>query len=363
MSTTIDWIAAACLGLGAAAILALGGFQTRRQATRTGLHALVCAIAAILYVVLATGGRFLALGPLEIETHHLVWLLATPLLLAALMVTAAPVGHTLLPMALTVLFVDAVMVLARAVAAVQYGGAVWIWFLVSLAAMGLLYALLWRPIREAAHAGHPVRADLYERHATVLMALWGLWPVIFFLGPDFQGVIGHPWQQALYGVVDVAAFAGFGLLVVLEDERLIPVEDEEDEATLHPTLLRPARPAPVLHTTPATGRALARERLLENFYRGGEAARLAAVRGRTGSKRALEAAGPMVSRAMGAREPAPPTELPLRRRKPGLVTSLRVGVTTTPFGQLTRDDAVPVALVAGTLFVIANASKIAGKRR
>ncbi len=369
MSDTGYWIVASCLALGALAIAVLGGFATGRQTARTGLHAFVCATAAVLYAVLATGATVVHVGPLEIDTHHFNWLLTTPLLLAALMVTASPVGHALVPMALTVIFLDVVMVLARAVAIDQYGGAEWIWFAVSLLAMGLMFALLLQPVRQAARDGHPVRAELYERHAKLVTVLWTLWPVVFLFGPELLGAIGPAWQAGLFGAIDVAVMVAFGLLVVLEDERLIPVEEEEDAMGTAPgEPERPDREQPVLHPIPLAGRALARERLLDIHYRGGEAARLAASRGRRHARTAdTPGAQPMASstapRGAAARAPAgappPPRQ---RRRKPGLVTSFKTSMKSTPFGRLTREDAVPVAFVAVALLVIANVSKVSGDR-
>lgn len=365
MTSTVYLIVAICLGLGGVAILALGGFTTQRQGARTGLHGIVCLIAATLYMVLATGGTTVDVGPVTIDTHHFVWLLATPLLIAALTVTASPIGRPIVPLALTVIFVDVVMVLAGAVVVEQTGAAVWVWFLVSLIALGFVYLLLWEPIREIAHSGHPTRAELYDRHAGLLTILWSLWPVAFFLGPDFQGLWGAGGQALVYGAIDIAAMVAYGLLVVLEDERLIPLEEGEERAfpaaraQLTAAMYGSPAPEPPLVAVPRAGRAAARQRLLDLYYRGGEAARLAAGAGRHHAGRMVTAGRPLLMRTTTTVRHAPPPPPPPRRRPrprpPGLLD--------TPFGRLRREDMVPAAMVAAALLVIAHTAHRAGRDR
>ncbi|WP_420391518.1 bacteriorhodopsin [Acuticoccus sp.] len=220
----VFWIGAVALFVGGLAIFFLGGLSTTRQAARTTLHSVVCLVAAGFYVVLATGTREVHFGPIEIGTRYLDWLITTPLLLAALLVTAAPLGRTLVPLAATVIFLDVVMVLTGAVAAGGMGVTVWIWFVVSSIAFALVLLFLWGPVREVAREGHPVRSELYVRHAGLLTALWLIYPVVFFLGPEFQGAWGLGAQDALFAVADIASKAAYGLLVVLEDQRLVPLE-------------------------------------------------------------------------------------------------------------------------------------------
>lgn len=362
MSATVDWIVAAALLLGAVAICALGGYATRGQRARTLLHAGAAAIGAVLYATIAAGGRT-PLGPSAIDTHHLIWLLATPLLLASMMVSPALAGRAplALPMAATVVFVDLVMVLGRAVAAAQYGAAAWIWFAVSLAAMALLFALLRGPVRQAALAGPAGRAALYRRQSRWVIVLWSLWPLVFFLGPDFQALFGPALQETLLGSIDIAAIAAFGLFAVLEDERLTA----QERGVEHPYRTARARLAdalaadrglPATLPPPAMTRDVARARLLSLGERGGEAARRLARTGRAQSVRALEAGRRDLAALMPRRPaPPPPAPRPYRRRRAPPSTLL-----DTPFGRLTREDAVPVAFVVATLLVVAYAG---GKRR
>lgn len=366
MSAPVDWLIAAALLLGALSILALGFYTNAQQCARTVLHGGVCIIAAVFYVAIAMEGQP-ALGPVEMDTHHLLWLLTTPLLLAALMVTASPTGRTLLPMAATVIFLDVVMVLARAIAADQYGAAVWVWFLVSLAAMGLMFGLLVGPIRDAAHEGHPIRAALYERHARLVVVLWSLWPAVFLLGPDMIGLIGPVMSETLYGGIDVAAMAIYGLVVVLEDERLIALESADQRSgTLYEDGVRDrlagalaadrGQPQPPgTARRPEALRSVARGRLASLSTRGSEAARTAAAASRLRAIRALRATRADLA-SLGPRTAPPPpiAPRPQRRKRPSQSSLL-----DTPFGRLTREDAVPVAMVVGVLLVVA----YAGRRR
>ncbi|WP_226574773.1 bacteriorhodopsin [Acuticoccus sediminis] len=353
MSAAIEWVVAAGLAIGAVAILALGGFATPRQAARTALHGGAALMAALYYVVMARGAA-VYVGPHPVDTHHVVWLLTTPVLAASLLATAVPAGQALLPTALTVVFLDVAMVATRAVAVGQTGAAAWIWFVVSLLTMGLMFALLRGPVREAAVASGPARLDVYERHARILMVLWTMWPAIALLGPSLLDLIGPAAQQGLYGLVDLASLAAFSLVMVLEDERLVALEASAETA----------QGAPALRKVPLSARALARERLLDLVDRGTEATRGAVRQGEARTRRAVAGARPVLRRALDRLdrrrpepEPAPP---PPRRKRPPR-RSIADQLAATPFGRLTKDDAVPIAFVAGALLVIANAARLKKK--
>lgn len=245
VADAVFWVGALCLGLGALAILLLGSASSSRQAARTGLHGTVCLIAAAAYIILATGTREVEIGPLEIGTRYLDWLLTTPLLLVALTVTAAPFGRTIVPLVATIVFLDVVMILAGAVAADAVGVNVWVWFAVSSVAFAFVLGLLWVPVREVAESGHPIRTELFVRHAGILTCLWLIYPVVFFLGPDFQSLFGRTAQDVLFTVLDVASKAAYGLLVVLEDDRLVPLEEKELAAARARQRTEAERPADV----------------------------------------------------------------------------------------------------------------------
>ncbi|ORE94671.1 rhodopsin [Stappia sp. 22II-S9-Z10] len=351
--TAADWVGAAFLATGAGAILVLGGFDTPRQSARTALASVTAMLAAAFYAFPALGIPALHLGFAAVEAHYVLWLAASPLVLAALMVTATPAGRSLLPMALTAIFIDVAMVLALAVAGGVSGGAAVVWFVAAAVLLGLLAAVLWGPVRSFAHDGHPVRAALYDRHAGILTVLWGLWFLAVLSGPSGVGGIGPVAQEMVFILVDVAAFAAFGLLVALEDEKLVPLEEgaeaehmAERAAAEAPYPLRPAA---------LTGEAAEAERLIALHYRR-VAEREAKRRARRVNAASPRKPAPAATRAAAKRE-----ERPRRhpRKRPGLVTAL----TATPFGPLKREDALPVALVAGVLMVVAHADKIGGPRR
>lgn len=355
----VFWIGSACLFVGAAAIIILGGIETTRQSARTVLHAAVCLIAAVLYVVLAAGTPRISIGPIEIGTRYVTWLLTTPLLLAALTVTAAPLGRTVVRWAATIVFLDLVVVLTRAIAEDQIGASVWVWLFISLVALVLLFALLWLPIREIAESGHPTRAELYQRHAGLLTVLFSLYPVAFALGPDLLAVSGRATVAAVYTILDIGLFVAYGLLVVLEGARLQALEaGGEDAVTRREPTARAREPA--LQHMLRERYAGSRARALELYDRGGKTTRVLWAAGRDGAARLSAAAG----RHAAARSirldgrparPADPdrTVAPVRKRR----RRARPQLTSTPFGNLTKEDAVPVAIVAVALIIVARAGR------
>lgn len=236
-------IGALALGVGAIVIAFMGGASNNRAAAKTAIHTVVALVAAIAYVLLATDlGGFDADGDGVAFQYvrYIDWAITTPLLLVALIVTAAPLGRNLWALALAVVFADVAMIATGCLAAAGPTTVTYAWFLVATACFLVVLCLMWGPVRTVSEDGHPIRAEHYRRHLMILTVLWALYPLAFLFGPPGAEVYGPVTLTALFTILDIAAKAGYGILVTLEDHRLAAAENADRR-----TLAAPPEPAPV----------------------------------------------------------------------------------------------------------------------
>ena len=221
--------ASVAMVVGVGAIAAFGGGSTRRQALRTVLHAAVPLIAAIYYALSAWGfARPDVDGPdAWFSFRYVGWAITSTLLLAGLAITACPSGRRPYGLIAAIVFADLAMILAGAVTESTSGWTSTLWFCVGILAFVALLALIWLPLREVADTGHPLRKEIFVRHAGLLTTLWSLYPLAFLLGPSGAGLAGVTAMVILYALLDLAAKVGYGLAVVLEDQRLAAMEPAE----------------------------------------------------------------------------------------------------------------------------------------
>ncbi|MBJ3775419.1 bacteriorhodopsin [Acuticoccus mangrovi] len=312
--TTLLWVGAGAMAVGALAILLLGGASTRRQAGRTGLHGLVCVITAAAYVGLATGAQTIDVA-IDVPVRVVDLSLTAALLLLALAVTAAPRGTRIDGLAIASAAAAVAMVVTGAVALDAHGGTALLFLALSLAALAAVLGLLWGPMARSAAAGHPVRQELYRRHAGLLTVLWCLYPPLMIVGPGALDLLDATWTLAGLIALDVASRAAYGLLVVLEDDRLIAVEKHERVGPGRPPTPPGASGGPQGAASP----------------RGGPDA--------DGTPRRDATPDPArLSRARPPRRPLP--------RHPALRSLHRLR-------SMERDDLLPVAVIAASLLVIA----------
>ena len=356
--TTFLWLASAVSGAMTLAILFLGGFYSARQTARTIMYTGAAAVTCAAYALMAVGIGFTIeeTGEPVAIVRFGAWLISTPLILTGLALTATPIGRKTIGETAALMFAGAAAVLAFGIGALVSGTAAWVWFAVALSAMVAALVLLWGPLKESAEDGHPVREQLYVRHAGVLTGLWVFYPLVLLLSPHFGGAIGFGAMTVLLAVLDFATRAAFGLLVVLEDDNLLIAEEQErgwdprnDAAAVRQGT---ATPGAVPDAAVAAAPSL-RDRMLARYHdspaqRAATArlrATLDAARARRSTRRPLPPGAARVS------EPLPDAP-PRRRRK-----APEGGLWRTPFGPLKRDDIVPVTVVATALLLITRPRK------
>jgi hypothetical protein len=352
-------LAFAALVLGGATIAICGGGATRRQVFRTVAHGLACLVGAVGYFGLMVGQRTNEVLGFELATRSIDWILVIPLLVLSLAVTAAPLGKSIVPMTATAMFLGAVSALASAIADQTVGASVWVWFAVWLVALGLVFGVLWQPMADSAASGHPLRNETYRRHAAVLTVLLALFPIAFLFGPDMLYAYGRNTTDAIIAFLDVVLMAGYGLLVVFEDEKLVEIERAAEAVGPERAAAIDSPDAPAILGVGVERGAISGGRFLEpGDLRAGAGARLGRLQLRTDAARA--ASGPVARRiADAARDPLgfgpkltprePPAVVRRRRR--------RKNGGPFPFAAFAGRESGPAALVALTLFVIANARR------
>lgn len=225
------WIGAILLLSTGLIIMVAGGTKTAAQSASTSIHAGVCVVAAIAYALMATGaGRIETAGGSVLVIRYIDWSITTPLLLIALSVTATPTGRSVPGLIAALVFADVAMLVTGVLAAVSTGVSAWLWFLTSSAAFAVVLLIIWGPLREVAETGMPVRRELYVRHASILTALWSVYPLVFLFGaegPAATSVMGVAATTALFAILDLTSKAGYGILVTREDDRLVAYEGVE----------------------------------------------------------------------------------------------------------------------------------------
>lgn len=249
MESAVFLIATAAFIIGVLAIAYEGGGRTPSERARTGLYTFAALAAALAYAVMANGGGFLlSQGGLFKAPRYLLWIAAVPALSVALALSAFPAGRRNIGLTAAVALAVAAAFAALGVSALTAGLAHWMWFVVSLALLGVAAGIVWLPLREYAEDGHPVRRETFVSLAGATTVLVALYPVIFFFGPNGVGLWGDATSTTLFALADVWLMIGTGLLAIWGGRALVGVERSERgeaiTAAPRPDLPRPVAPRP-----------------------------------------------------------------------------------------------------------------------
>ncbi len=232
------WLDTIGMALGAAAILFLGKRRTAAEESHTIYHGIVPIIAAVSYLAMAAGqgavpiatallgdpaqGTDLVLTRTFYFARYIDWTFTTPLLLLPLALLAVHSRPRNLGLVAGLLLADLLMVLT----ALFFGLSIvswikWTWFLVSCGAFAAVYWVMWVPLRQQVALE---RADVqasYRANASILSALWLIYPVILFLGTDGLGLFNETLSVALIAIVDFVSKVVYGLYTIRGFERIV----------------------------------------------------------------------------------------------------------------------------------------------
>jgi len=219
-------IGALYFGLGAYSARKL---ESGRAEVLFQINFFVCALAAVLYLVLATGygategGE--GPGTRTVWARYVTYALSAPLLLLNL----TYLGRSRLTTTTALLGASTLMIGTGFIATVVPDASKYLWYLISCTAFLAIVYLLLIPYRQEAKTRYPDGTDAFNRLVGVLLVLWALYPVVWILSPEGWGVFGPTGEASGFTVLDVLAKVGFGLLVMgtlaqLEGERVAPAD-------------------------------------------------------------------------------------------------------------------------------------------
>lgn len=215
---TLQWIGAAGMALGGAAILAMGQRRTPDEERQTIIHGTVPLVAACAYLAMAAGQGSVVLpsGREFYFMRYLDWLVTTPLL-AALFFGAVHEGRKPMGLLLGLVLADAMMVVTGFAFGASEGGLKWTWYAVSCGAFAAVGWVVWRPLLQAnARQRDDVRAA-YRRNALTLTVLWSGYPLVVIPAPDGLGVVGEATATGLLLVLDWVSKVAYGLMCTKAD--------------------------------------------------------------------------------------------------------------------------------------------------
>lgn len=172
-----------------------------------------------------SGAAYLAmvfgLGKTEVygQTAHWAryvdWVVTTPLLLLALAFTALnqtrdKARHATLVAGL--LAADVFMIVTGLVADFSPYPLRYLWYLLGCAALVVILAIVWGPLRRIAEGSSPELGAVYRRVAGLLAVLWIGYPLFWILGPSGVRVISQSAETMLFVVWPILSKVGWSLV-------------------------------------------------------------------------------------------------------------------------------------------------------
>jgi bacteriorhodopsin len=235
---TFLFIGVAGMALGAFFIAAIG-VKLGRESHHAVASFFVCAIAACMYLLMATGQGVglitehtillhptglvpIAHARLEYFGRYIDWVFTTPLLLVGLIgvgMGAVKDGgteaRTRTAWLGAAIGADVLMIVTGVLAALSINnGHKYVWFTISCVFFLIVLAIVWGPVRAAAVADGGARAALYQRLLLVLTVLWVIYPILWILGTEGTAAISLNAEVVVFTIIDLTAKVGFGILLV-----------------------------------------------------------------------------------------------------------------------------------------------------
>ena len=169
--------------------------------------------SGLVYLSMGLGlGTTEVAGQTTYWARYADWIVTTPLLLVALWMTATTRTdkrqHA--SILVVILVADVVMILSGLVGDLSEGVARYVFFGVGVAALVVLFAVVWGPLRRV--AGHdPEVADAYTKVAAFLALFWVGYPLTWILGPSGVGVLSQTADTVLFVLLPIFSKVGFSI--------------------------------------------------------------------------------------------------------------------------------------------------------
>ena len=213
-TTTLLAIYVACMAAGA--LLFFVWMQNPRGVPRWEY---IVAIAipvwsGLAYLAMAFGyGSVEVAGQTTYWGRYADWIVTTPLLIGALWMTATTRAdkseHADTLVALVA--ADVVMILCGLVGDLSVGPARYVFYAIGVAALGVVFAITWGPLRRIAEQDAEV-GRVFRIVAAYLAVFWVGYPLTWILGPSGLGVVSQPVDTALFVLLPVFSKVGFSIL-------------------------------------------------------------------------------------------------------------------------------------------------------
>ncbi len=233
------WIGAIGMIGGSTLLFLMGGRRTQDEEGHTIAHGVVPLIAAVSYLAMALHQGSMTL-PFSVGTgereflfaRYVDWSLTTPILLLALTMTALHGAHRRAGLVAGLIASDVVMILTG----LFYGmsvdpGAKWMWFITSCVAFLAVYCILFGAMRREAMARDGERRSAYTRNVLILSALWLLYPIFVFLGPDGIYAWSATFTTALIVILDLTSKVVYGLISMMGTAKVTDGDLARDEVS------------------------------------------------------------------------------------------------------------------------------------
>ena len=212
-ATLLNWIYVAAMA-GGAAVFAAWLLNPKGVPRVEYVVALIIPIwSGIAYTAMALGlGTVEVAGQTTYWARYADWIVTTPLLVAALWLTAT-IEHEKKPYLLLggLVAADVIMILCGLVGDLSTGPARFVFFFIGVAALAVLFYLVWGPMKRVASEANADLAGIYTKSAAYLSLFWIGYPMTWILGPSGIGLLSQPVDTALFVLLPVFSKVGFSL--------------------------------------------------------------------------------------------------------------------------------------------------------
>ena len=170
--------------------------------------------SGLVYLAMGLGlGTTEVAGQTTFWARYADWVVTTPLLLTALWMTATTHQEKRphVPMLITLISADVVMILSGLVADLSEGTARLVFYAVGVVALAVVFWTAFTSLRRVAHE-RPEVGRIYDRVATYLALFWIGYPLTWILGPSGLGIVSQPVDTALFVLLPIFSKVGFSIL-------------------------------------------------------------------------------------------------------------------------------------------------------
>ncbi|MFN3596008.1 MAG: bacteriorhodopsin [Rubricoccaceae bacterium] len=171
--------------------------------------------SGLAYMAMALDyGTTAVAGQVTYWARYADWVVTTPLLLVALWMTGtySVKKHTHAALLVALVGADVIMILSGLVADLTVGDARYIFYFVGVAALLVIFYIVWVPLRRVASVQSPQIRRVYDIVAAYLSLFWIGYPLTWILGPSGLGLVSQQVDTLLFVVLPIFSKVGFSVV-------------------------------------------------------------------------------------------------------------------------------------------------------